>query len=454
MEWWIAATLPLYLWGGVLKFAWKRADKPNVVWLWNWIQERNIFSTASRIGTRRIPYKSLDNIPESLLRIRYNIQNWDQLLLQDLIEWKIYWDKATRLIQRWNKDWAHLEWKRGNSISEFVQKMIWKDAASMSGANIDILLNNKWDIAFMRNPKLREMFFDWPSITAADRAKSVRDWCLRKTYKPIWFPNKIWALKDFMVWVGGKNSIYETLSTTQKKFAKQILETGEFNKIEEVEAFVHNVKNYNLDRLDDSQISHLAEELGKHTDDLGDATKINSKIDNMIEAKLAEKLKNNAHYKKIIDDLNLEESRIRARGESIAGKNQLDNISDFKKALTAMDDAELERTAVLLWEFKKWWNVWDAISQLTVLRKLEGKIIDTVDDAGNPIKKSIDDIIKNLDIKNLKKCKWLWISDEALDSLVETFEAIHKIHIQKSIWSADEILQTVKVLFKLVAKAT
>ena len=177
---------------------------------------------------------------------------------------------------------------------------------------------------------------------------------------------------------------------------------------------------------------------------------------------LPEFIKGNARYKWKIDELDLEVKKIRAMAwdnPSSAARKQLDNISEFKRGLSEMEPKEIERTLELLSEFEResrtlWW----AIDQFTILRKLNGKFLDTwiVDQSWNPIRKSIDDIIKNMDFSELRKCKWkiAWVSDAAIESLAKTFESIKKSQVLKFSDNIDEIAQVVKTLVKIFAKAT
>jgi hypothetical protein len=123
-----------------------------------------------------------------------------------------------------------------------------------------------------------------------------------------------------------------------------------------------------------------------------------------------------------------------------------------------MDEKDIERVAELLSEFKRWGTIWDAIDQLNFLRKLEGKIIDTwfLDSSWKPIKQNLDDIIKNMDFAELRKCKWkgLWISDDAIESLAKTFEKIHTNRILNFSDNIDEIWKMVKNMVRILTKTT
>ena len=179
-------------------------------------------------------------------------------------------------------------------------------------------------------------------------------------------------------------------------------------------------------------------------------------------SKIPEKIRNNSHYQRLSSDLDLlEKQTLKGRivdDLSNAEKKVLDNIANFRESLKNMDPKNIERTSELLNIFKWTWKLSDAIDQFTTLRKLEGKVLDTwlVDFAGNPIKKNLDDIIKNTNVAKLRQCKWmgLWVKDDAIEALAQTFESLNKANTKKVIGSADEIAWAIKTLVKFLAKAT
>lgn len=186
------------------------------------------------------------------------------------------------------------------------------------------------------------------------------------------------------------------------------------------------------------------------------------------QSMIPEEIRKSPHYKRISSDLDLLERRT-LRGRNIDDlptndRKILDNISGFRETLKKMNDPkDLERTAELLTEFKwwKWWMawLWDAIKNFTTLSKLEGKAIDIdtwiLDQYGNPIKKKLDDILKEMDFDWLRRCKWkLWIEDEAIESLAKTFESIKKSKVLKFSDCMKEIWETIKTFVKFLAKVS
>jgi len=408
---------------------------------------------------RRVYAESLNKLPNTLLKARYNISNGDQLLLQDLIEWKISGDKATKIIEKWNDSWLKIRWDRkANSIAEFMQKMLWMDATIMPAKHINLLFNNNADIVFMRNPNLRKMIFWEPKISAFEQWKAIWNWYRKKIYNPLDF-GKVEVLENFVLWKWWSSSIFETLSQEQKVFAKQMMESGNFKTIEEVKDFANNVKKYNLSWLDNTKIGHLVEELINHTDELSDVAKIEGRINHIVSnANISEALKNNRHFNALMSDLNEAENVIKRFWSNQAQiDEQLADVSEFRKSLWNMDVKEIERTSELLTAFKwEHWSISHAIEQFTTLRKLEWKVIDTwlLDSSWKQIKRNIDDIIKSMDFDGLRKLKGknLWASDDAIESLAKTLERVKKSKVLKLSDNADEILKWVKTFVKLLAK--
>lgn len=453
----LAATAPLYLWWAAIKYVWKANDLPKVAAFWRFIQRSNIFSVTwnSRWTAMRLNGgANLNNYPQFLLRSRYDIPRGDELLLQDLIEWRVHWNSATRIIQKWNKDWLTLQ-TQSTSISDFVQKMLWKDTTSMPAKYIDILFNNgSVDIAFLRNPSLRKMFFGEPSTDVGDIVKRPFAWFIKKFYDPTGTFNQVSALEEFILWVDWGEPKIKTLSKEQKIFAKQMFESGEFKNIDAVKWLVDNIENYDLSWLDQKQISRLVEQLAKHTDELWDMKAINSRISGDFPTVLADALAREPYLERITIDLNLREQQIRNAVSNgwltTLQQKQLDNITEFRKTISKMKSQELEMMEELLWVLKDWWDIWQAITQIETICKLQGK---TVSVGSSNLK--LDDIIKNMDPIALRNCKWqgLSVSDTLIESLAKAFERVHFNNLLNFSNNIDEIAKLVKVL-KILAKAT
>ena len=434
---------------------------------------RNIFSTWSRIFTRRIPHDNLNWIPNFVLKSRYNVVHWDQLLLQDLIEWRISWNTATTMIKDWNDVWSNV--KKWSSISEFVQKMLWQDT-SLPIKDLRILFENSENINFMSNPSMRKLFFGDPTSNVWENTGGrIWNWFNRKVYTPTnSFSEDIKVLEWFFAWKDGASSLFETLSTKQQSFVKQILESWDFKNMRNLKDLLDNVKNYDLSWLSDVEISRLVWELVDHTDKLWDLWKINQ---------VAQDIHTNPSVvidrwdtipdwlsptaKAIDDDLLYVRENIMGQFDNIddlpqAARTKVQEIDNFRTALQTMNDTEVDRLSRLLWEFKgpTWW-MWDAIEQLTLLRKIQKasvwKVLDTwiLDVHWNPITKNFDDIVKNMNGEDLKAlCRQLGISDDALEPLAKTFKAINESNVHRLVWTTDEFFEAMCKLMKYFTKLT
>ena len=489
---WISATIPLYLWWKVLSLAWNKY--PAAKKLWYFMERSNIFSVAwtTRWKVMRRVYKeNLNGFPDWLLWSRYNIANGDQLLLQDLIEWKIHWDTATRLIKKWNKNWSNLaEGKatKANSIAEFVQKMMGSDTTSMSAKHLNILFNNKFsgelDIVFMRNPSLRKMIFGEPKISMFEQWKSIWNGYRKKIYNPIGFSN-IEVFEEFVIGKNWRTAIFETLSKEQKSFAKQLLEWGQFTKIEDVKWFLGNVKKLRLDWFDDVKIARLVEELIENTEEFSDLTKVEARILNIKNGVVADEvLKSKYSIFSDIDTQKAELSSLRDKSytdldeldkrlksvtegssEYDSIKSQMDliewkitkqekaisNLNDFEKELLSWGENKILKVREVV---DKLWskNFTKAMENMAVLAKLEDLKYSSWEKAWQKIYSNLSDVIEKFDFDELKRL-WVHFDDVWWETAVKWLKTaisdIRKLKWTRLFSNMNEICDAVKVVKKI-----
>jgi hypothetical protein len=414
---------------------------------------------------RRIYAENLNKFPNILLKARYNIAHGDQLLLQDLIEWKISWDNATKIIENWNDSWLKIKGdKKAASISDFIQKMFWKSDTALPAKYIDILFNNKADIVFMRNLNLRKMIFWEPSISWVENVKVIWNWYRKKIYN-LWDFSKVEALEDFMLSKWWNSSIFETLSKKQQTFAKLMMETGNFKTIEELKSFTQNVKKYNLEWLDETKIIHLVEGLIDHTDELSDTAKIEMRIKNVKNItewqvdntiKPAQELLDNPHYKKLQSDIDSEISSLEMtkkwETEWSAKFKQIDEqIKKLKEFKNNVNRASVQEVESLEWIYetlvkvKKWKGFFDNVDSIA---KLVWEDSDILHKALNELNwDELKRVIKQLQMEN----KLTDISDDAITSLTKFLSEIKAKNILKS-W--DTLVPILKNFIKLMWKLT
>ncbi len=449
---WVTATIPLYLWWKVISMIGKKNNIKAVETFWNFIKDSNIFTTTLRIwwfSARRYPW-NLNRLPLCLKKGRYNIPHWDQLLLQDLIEWRISWGDVTKILEEWNpKREKLLPNKKANSVSEFVQIMLWKDHVAMPSEYIDILFNNKGKIIFMRNPVLREMFFGkHENIWWVQQWKSIINWYRKKVYNPTEF-NKVKALEEFMIWTWWNSSIFETLSDEQKLFAKEMMESWKIKSIEEVKNFTNNIKSYDLSWLDNWKIFQLVDELIDHTDELSDQVKMWERInkakstipapvvdvvDDVVEsAELAE----NITYKKLKNELNwkIEDLKISRDEYAVWSANykkldeQITNLKTFQKNIKR---ASIEEVEWLYWmyttliKFNQWHMFFDNIDALAKIMAEESPELHDALNSFNVQK--LRSVIEKL--QNEKKLKGL--TNDAINNITVLLLEIKNKKVLKS----------------------
>ena len=469
LKWWVESTIPLALWGTALFVLWKSKKWPKVEKAWKRFIKSNPFYTLyhEKWAFMRLWQKDLNRWPNWAVRARYDINHGDQLLLQDLIEWKISWDSATRVVQKWNKSRTNLKLKdqQARSISKFIQDMMWQAEWSMPWKYIEMLFNNDEGIVFMKNPSLRKMVFWEPSSNVWEHTTwRIKRSFRKKTYTTTGFTNSCEALEEFMLWVNGKSSICKSLSAEQKSFAKQLLENWNFKEIGDVKTFLSNIKNYDLKWFSDRRISNLVLEFIDHTDELGNMTKVQEKI-TKIRA-LPDVWGTLSDAAKLLDeDLSYVEKSIKEMFDNIdeipiETKNRLNEIEEFKSAIKDMDAVEVDRLSTLLWKFKgTQWSLETAMEQLTAINRLKWKSITILELSWSTKTYNFDDILKNLDnfdINEIRRFKGknLWVSDELIDSLATTLKTISDTNAQKMIGSSDEIFEAIWKLAKYLAALT
>ena len=175
-------------------------------------------------------------------------------------------------------------------------------------------------------------------------------------------------------------------------------------------------------------------------------------VDNVVV--VPEAVRMSRHYRALMNDLDIAErsvlEAISAGWDEVKLSTEVDNLIEFRKVLWNMTPKELEQSAELLAAFK--WEkgtIWNAIEQLTLLKKLKWKAV---------VGENLDEILKTMDFRKLRKLKWWkisWVTDEAIEWLAKAFETIKKSKIQKlfdNIWSA--IRRAIKTFIKYLSKAT
>jgi len=482
--WWLEATIPLYaLWSAVsaawgfmeewtcktfFKTWWRRIKNMTVIWV-----TPNLLRRTSHISF----------LPDFLLKFRYDIPNWDNLLLQDLIEWNISGDQARRLVTSKKTGWAHSR-KSYNSLEEFVSDIWWiTDSATLSGQDISRLFGIeaeviewwstvKHEISLWKNPKLRKYIFGEPKIGISQNIKRWVNWYRKKIYK-LWKVKanlqKLWW-DEFFLWWPNSPAIFESLTWKQKYLVWRLLEVWKFKDQTEIDAFIKMVSsNYqsglDIESLSLKDIKKIVNELWSNTSELWDINKVKSKLNKVKPVNISpERLSQPIFWeidnvKRELEDL-MKNERNAAKKTQI--QQQINQLEDFKRELWTMPNDEFKRMNSLIECFKDTWTrktLNEVITEVTKLKKIMDtngwslKIWEWIWPSGGQLR-HIDQIIKDLDAEALRKAKKYHPEIEnQLEDIAKIFEQIKLKNTSKILWSADDILKWIKILVKLARVA-
>lgn len=478
LTWWGQLTLPLIVWGSAVSLVGKWKGNTILQTFGRYIRTSDPFHVVRNMKgkiMRRVWAKDLNWSPGWLLRSRYNIPNGDQLLFQDIIEGKVNGKSAQKILSKGNDLWKIGHGKRG--LSDFLKTMAAQEDSVFPAAKIEMLFNNKYEIAFMKNESLRKMFF------RLDNTQSRVVWSIINGYrKKVYVPYDMPHLDPMMKFLLGDNWVippYMKLSDEQKLLFKQICESGHFTKIDELYHVINNIDKVDVKGVDLKKVTRLADELAETLSDFADVNKLRSKtaqsisqpLDGLSDA-IDHVAKDTAVYKRVSQDfdqaLDILENDLKKEMSALSDPNQLSPkakqlqkkiwaMSDFRDAVLKKTEKEIAKSEELLTIFKKGSNLSHAAEQLHTLSKLEGQkfISDVLDSkTGKQLEKSFDDVIKTLDDAAIRalKGKNTGIADEALEALADTFKAAKA---QKQVRkNADEVLVLIKSAFKFFSKLT
>ena len=424
----------------------------------------------------------------NMLALKKEAVLWSQTIEKDYdengniiyrIPWFVVW--SIKNLGKWIEKLCHKEFLPWAEY--LLSAWLWTGLVITVGWVICGVTTGKWWLARVWAKITVLPAWIWYEITngAISFIKPLRDWISKINYpfKFVWekWPEKLMRLlKNRKISLNKASEIASR--KTQSKFIlseqtetrrKDFLDIGDGDKV------THKVFDKLVTERSGTAVwgayiqsmrdNGIYETLVKNYDfspEIQDAINNSASIDKLkIIAKEAEHI--SLLRDKILSDLDLLEKQI-LRGGKLSElprpyKKQLNNLSDFRKSLSKMDPKEVERISELLTKFKwKWVSwLWNAIDQLTVLSKLEHQTIDLIDPSTwKAVKTNLDDIVRNMDFVELRKCKWgiAWVGDEAIESLAETFEAIKKSKILKFSDNVDDIANSIKALVKFLAKVS
>lgn len=389
LGWWMMATGPLLVGWRAVKLL-MGAENWKKLWrTWDILLNADMIHVGIRAWKqtrRRMPMSNLDWVP--WLKWRYDIPHGDQLLLQDLIDWKISWQKATEILSVWNSKRVKLKDKKLWSVSGFMQIMFDKSDVAMPASHIDALFNS--EVRFMRNETLRELVF-WKEKTTYIQMTWWRliNWYCRKTYPYVDIKNAS-LIEKFMKWAP---SSYQKLTKQQQELFAKIIEGWDFRDITNLENLTKNINQIQVNNLNAKQLNQLANELCTNMWELeySNLSKIQKRIGNILagaveEIKPTAELLNNASYKQL-------NQSIEARLKTLRDLKDRPNISEWRLSKVEKEIEELTNfqrriNGASLWEiddirdiyniFSKWDNF---VENIDVITKLLAKNSDEINEA-------------------------------------------------------------------------
>ncbi len=476
-EAWLYSTFPLITLGWVTKLVWKNNKLANK--LWNCLLKVNAIGAIP--WAAQWAYKLWGNVLRRtshinwlsdwmLVHWRYNVEHWDELLFQDVLEWRISWTKAENVIKKWRWEKKRSKAKKVNSLEELLKTVWWLDS-STNGRVLTDLFKTKvqiWgkevEISFVKNEEIRKIIY-WVPTWTTWKMKSVFNWYYRRIYgdfsKIEWNAKHLWFWELFW-WTDWGVSKIENLSENQLIFLKRIVEDWNFtDPTKQLKNLLDNIDKIDLNGITEDNLIKVIEEIWSNATDLEDVAKIQNKVnkfkgvDNIPQQRLKQPIFSEIDNTKWVLQNELNKTSNAAKRQQI--QKQINQLEDFKNEMWKMPDAEFKKMDSLLSCFELNWTRKNLNWIITDVTKLK-KIIDTgshLTVGENWVTKSIDDIIKNLDADWLRKAIKFnsWIADE-LEDVAKIFEHIKVKNMKNVLWNADDVLRWLKFLVKTIAQVS
>ena len=477
-EWWLYSTFPLLTAGWISRLIWTK--NPTAKKLWKILLRINpvgaapaIFEWAYKLTwnvARRTSNISKLN-SEFLRHTRYNIEHGDELLFQDILEWRISWIDAENIARLWKDKREIGKWCR--SLEEFMQKMSW-EKFTLSEKEISDLFKTRvniggkdYDISFFKNEEIRKQII-WNPTWKSWKWKTLVNWYYRRYYdyskmwdnaKSLWFWELFWRAD----WWTSKIA---SLSERQLTFLKSIVEDWNFTDAKkQLNSLFENIDKIDLKDISDENLVKIIEELWTNPTELEDLAKIQNRVNKFKTINISpERLRQPIFWE--IDNVKHELEDLMKSETNAAKKTQIqqqiNQLEDFKRELWAMPDDEFKRMNGLIECFKDTWTrktLNEVITEVTKLKKIMDtngwslKIWEWIWPSGGQLR-HIDQIIKDLDAESLRKAKKFHPEIETqLEDVAKIFEQIKLKNVSRVLWSADDILKGIKILVKLARAA-
>lgn len=450
------------------KFLWDMLLKLNPIGIaptaieWAYKLTGNVFRRTSHIYGLK---------PEILRHTRYNIEHWDELLFQDVLEWRIPWITAENIARKWCKKWKIVTDSQ-RSLESFIQKMSW-ERISLTEKQISDLFKTKvniwgkeFDISFMKNETIRNKIL--VSTWNEWWWKKPINWYYRRYYdyskigenaKTLWFWELFW-------WSDGGVSKIPNLSDNQLILLRKIVEDWNFtDPAKQLKSLFENIDKIDLKDVSEENLIKIIEELWSNPTELEDLSKIQNKVNKFKTINIPPERLNQPIFWEI-DNVKSELEDLMKNETNAAKKTQIQQqisqLEDFKRELWTIPDDEFKRMNGLIECFKDTWTrktLSEVITEVTKLKKIMDtngwslKIWEWIWPNGGQLR-HINQIIKDLDAESLRKAKKYHPEIETqLEDIAKVFEQIKLKNTSNILWSADDILKWIKILVKLARAA-
>lgn len=439
LAWWLGVTWVLLVGWTALRMAWKQWSAVNK--FWRFLQKSNMFYVWYNLkdqAARRLGWMhgaSVDWMPSFVQKWRYNCGNGNQLLLQDLLDWKISGKSATKIFKNWNEAWNGM--KYADTLPDFLNKMLsWYTIDDYK--HIAWLIENDTGESLLHNKTIRDLFLKDVKVewSVSSVWHSIKYGFRPKAYE---FKNfdQAWKIYSFLTWK------YTQLADNQKLLFKNLMKNGEFHAIEELSAILTNIDKIDIEWMSDLDVIRLSQELSKNvkafknTDELEKVVKNThiETVDNLSDVRRA--------FNETIDKAISKFNELPA--EDMLRKTHVPKLEALKSNTSLIDD---EMGALV--RFTKNWFPAEDLPDLIKLFKLEQKFWPK----NLPLWKHLQDLLENW---RYTEFKWILCNPQYgkilknIDrtKLINNFKNVEKNLFKNVVKNMDDFM---KLTMKTIAK--
>ncbi len=403
---------------------------------WNFIKKINAFHVGYEVWkywTNKLSYlnKACD-LPSNILRVtRYNTPKWYQLLLKDVMEWRISDEKLEKIIAKSPKIWDLDKTIPMNDISDFLKQTM---NLKIDSTQAKLLFGKESKFTILHNDSVRKLLFS--------QTKKTTLFDNLKLQHTLYNYNKTADFKKVMKSLQTLDTKYNALSWEQKKFVWLIMDDMKIDSIKKLNLISDNIDRLNLSGMNYEQLKKLMNELSKNIDIITDQNKLNKIIDDI------------KHVDDVVDNLsghrlwNFLDAELEQLDNAIPKPSNLDaqksRIQNLRKELQTLEKSELDQL----------WDMWSAIKQVDK----NHDVISSLSDLSKmwnatPDKKVFAQAMSEFDGDALRKLNIVWwdVTDEMIERVAKMME---EIKWSRWIIKADYMESMMKTVFKVFSKLT